>query len=78
MVDRGPYRWVRHPLYAGEIVSALGLAAAADSLWALLVWLCLCGLQVYRAMREEQILLHTLPRYSEYRRRTAALLPGVF
>ena len=28
VVDRGPYRWVRHPLYTGEIVSSLGVAIA--------------------------------------------------
>jgi protein-S-isoprenylcysteine O-methyltransferase Ste14 len=78
VVDRGPYRWVRHPLYLGEIVSALGLAVAANNLWALGVWLGLCALQAYRALREEQILLRALPGYAGYRRRTAALLPGLF
>ena len=31
VVTAGPYRWVRHPLYPGEIVSALGLAIAMNS-----------------------------------------------
>jgi protein-S-isoprenylcysteine O-methyltransferase Ste14 len=78
VVDRGPYRWVRHPLYAGEIVSSLGVAVAMNSLAALACWLVLCGLQVYRAMREEQLLVLALPAYREYRVRTGALLPGVF
>ncbi len=30
LAERGPYRWVRHPLYTGEIVSALGLALVAE------------------------------------------------
>jgi protein-S-isoprenylcysteine O-methyltransferase Ste14 len=29
----GPYRWVRHPLYFGSSVVALGLCVMADSLW---------------------------------------------
>ncbi len=78
VVDRGPYRWVRHPLYCGEIVSSLGLALAAGSLGAAAVWLGLCGLQAYRALREEQVLLGALPGYRDYRDRTAALLPGLF
>jgi protein-S-isoprenylcysteine O-methyltransferase Ste14 len=78
VVERGPYRWVRHPLYAGEIVSSLGLAIALNSYTALGLWLALCGLQIYRALREEQILLRALPAYRSYRSRTAALLPGVF
>ncbi len=78
VADRGPYRWVRHPLYAGEIVSSLGVAIAANSLAAVMVWIVLCGLQVYRALREEQVLLQALPAYRSYRSRTAALLPGLF
>ncbi len=78
VADRGPYRWVRHPLYAGEIVSSLGIAVATNSLAAIGVWLVLCSLQVYRALREEQVLLQALPAYRGYRSRTAALLPGLF
>jgi protein-S-isoprenylcysteine O-methyltransferase Ste14 len=78
VVDRGPYRWVRHPLYAGEIVSSLGLVIAAGSAVAGVLWLTLCALQVYRALREEQVLLRALPGYRVYRARTAALLPGIF
>ena len=78
LVDRGPYRWVRHPLYAGELVSAIGVAIAMNSLAALACWLVLCGLQLYRALREEQVLLDALPAYRDYRRRTAALVPGLF
>jgi protein-S-isoprenylcysteine O-methyltransferase Ste14 len=78
VADRGPYRWIRHPLYAGELVSTLGLAVAAHSLAAISVWLGLCALQAYRALREEQLLLAALPGYGAYRGRTAALLPGIF
>jgi protein-S-isoprenylcysteine O-methyltransferase Ste14 len=78
VVVRGPYRWVRHPLYVGELVSALGLAFAANSYPAIALWIAMCGLQVYRAAREEQVLLQALPTYRGYQSRTAALLPGVF
>ncbi|HUB41342.1 MAG TPA: isoprenylcysteine carboxylmethyltransferase family protein [Streptosporangiaceae bacterium] len=78
VVDQGPYRWVRHPLYSGEMVSSLGLAIAVNSYWALALWVAMCGLQVYRAVQEEQVLLRALPAYRDYRNRTAALLPGVF
>ncbi len=78
VVDRGPYHWVRHPLYAGEIVSTLGVAVAMNSVAAVALWVVFCGLQAYRASREEEVLLQTLPAYRSYRSRTAALLPGVF
>jgi len=78
VVDTGPYRLVRHPLYLGEITSALGVAIVAGSVWAFCTWVALCLLQAYRALREEQVLLQALPGYRSYRARTAALLPGVF
>jgi protein-S-isoprenylcysteine O-methyltransferase Ste14 len=78
VADHGPYHWVRHPLYAGELVSALGIALAVGTAAAIPLWLALCGLQVYRAVQEEQVLLRALPEYRDYRRRTAALLPGIF
>jgi protein-S-isoprenylcysteine O-methyltransferase Ste14 len=78
LVDRGPYRWIRHPLYAGEILAALGLAVGAGTVGAFAVWLALCALQGYRVLREEQVLLQALPRYRSYRSRTAALFPGLF
>jgi protein-S-isoprenylcysteine O-methyltransferase Ste14 len=78
VVDRGPYRVVRHPLYVGELVSALGVAIVVGTVWALGAWVALCLLQAYRALREEQVLLRALPGYRSYRARTSALLPGVF
>ena len=76
LVDRGPYRWIRHPLYAGEIVSVLGIAISAGSPGAFAVWVTFCGLQAYRALREEEILLQALPGYRAYRARTGALFPA--
>jgi protein-S-isoprenylcysteine O-methyltransferase Ste14 len=78
LVVGGPYRWVRHPLYAGEIVSTLGLALTVGHLTALAMWLGFCVLQGYRALREEQLLVSALPGYRGYQARTAALLPGLF
>ena len=78
LVDGGPYRWIRHPLYAGEIVSSLGLAIFAGTAAAFGVLLAFCALQGYRVLREEEVLLRALPQYRGYRSRTAALFPGLF
>jgi protein-S-isoprenylcysteine O-methyltransferase Ste14 len=78
LAEGGPYRWVRHPLYTGEIFSSLGLVLTFWSLAALAVWLVFCYLQVYRAVREEELLVAVLPGYRRYQARTAALMPGLF
>lgn len=75
VVSRGPYRIVRHPLYTGELVAALGIVLLNPSWADFAVWFLLCGLQAYRAHHEEAILLATLSDYAEYQRQTPQLLP---
>lgn len=78
LAETGPYRWVRHPLYVGEIVAMAGLAVRSEVSAAVGAWLLLIGLQAYRAMHEERLLAVTLPGYLDYRSRTARLIPGIF
>ncbi len=78
LVTSGPYRLVRHPLYAGELVAALGLVLSGFTAVALAAWMVLCGLQAYRAVREEELLVESMPEYAGYRLGTARLVPGVF
>jgi protein-S-isoprenylcysteine O-methyltransferase Ste14 len=52
---------VRHPLYTGELVSTLGLTLAIGTPLAFAFWPGLVGLQVYRALREKQVLLQASP-----------------
>ena len=86
VAEAGPYRWIRHPRYAGEIVSSLGLTIAAHSLpLPLTAWPpLLSGSGFVRCRftglcREEQLLPAAPARVRRaYRIRTAALLPGTF
>lgn len=78
VVDTGPYAWVRHPLYLGELVAMLGLALTVGGPLPLLAWLLLVALQAYRAVHEEALLVQVLPAYERYQRRTARIVPGVF
>jgi protein-S-isoprenylcysteine O-methyltransferase Ste14 len=77
MVTTGPYRRLRHPMYAGEILSLIGACVAAPSLWNLIILLVFIASVLWRIDREE----HTLNRngYSAYA--TAVrwrLMPGVW
>jgi protein-S-isoprenylcysteine O-methyltransferase Ste14 len=80
VVERGPYRWLRHPSYTGLIATFLGLGLALDN-WAALAVLAVlptAGL-VYRIHFEERALLDGLGE--PYRRFAASrprLFPGVW
>lgn len=74
----GPYRWLRHPIYAGYAVQNLGYLASNASARNLVVVVVALGFQVLRVLEEER-LLGTVPGYAAYRRQTRwRLLPLVF
>jgi protein-S-isoprenylcysteine O-methyltransferase Ste14 len=76
--EGGLYRFVRHPLYAGEIVFITGFMLVNLSAWNVIVWATACVLQVCRARVEERF-LNADPQYRSYCERTRyRLLPLVF
>jgi len=80
VVRTGPYRLVRHPSYAGALITAAGSALALQSGLgvALVVALCVPA-YLYRIHVEEQRLVSELGRpYVEYMRQSSRLVPGVF
>jgi len=56
IVERGPYRIVRHPAYAGELLMAAACLACAPSWTAGLPWLLLAPGVVWRICAEERVL----------------------
>lgn len=77
LVDTGPYRYVRHPLYVGEILSALGIVVSGFTLPGMLVPLILASLQAYRAIQEEKTLAAAFVEYKAYMSRTHRFIPYI-
>jgi len=79
VVDKGPYRLVRHPSYTGILITFAGLGLAVQSLGALLVLLLFFGISFgYRMYVEERTLLSGLGQdYASYMKRTKRLIPFV-
>lgn len=69
LVTTGPYAWARHPLYAAEIVTVLGLSLQYQQPWAALMGAAVIALQVTRTVFEERVLTEAFPEYADYRRR---------
>lgn len=74
----GLYRWVRHPLYAAELLFLLGFALAHPSLWNALVWVLVAGLQLLRARLEERFLARDEAYRAYLRHCPRRFLPGVW
>jgi protein-S-isoprenylcysteine O-methyltransferase Ste14 len=79
VIDQGPYRWVRHPGYAGGILAWLAAPIFLGTMWALIPSLLVSTLAVARTALEDRTLQVELDGYQEYARRTRfRLLPGVW
>ncbi|GLS28301.1 Protein-S-isoprenylcysteine O-methyltransferase Ste14 [Mesorhizobium albiziae] len=77
LVTTGPYRLIRHPIYLGLSMLALGEALAFSSWPAMLVVISLIvPTFVWRAYAEEKLLTHTFgERHADYRRQTKIMIP---
>lgn len=75
----GPYRYVRHPMYMGAILSAIGTPLLLGSWWALGVGFLATMLFTWRTAKENQMLQAELPGYAAYAQQVRfRLLPGVW
>jgi len=78
LVQHGPYRLIRNPLYVGEMVTLTGAVCFEPTLLKTAILLTLGAIQAYRAAQEEQLLEANLPQYAAYKLRTKRFVPGVF
>jgi protein-S-isoprenylcysteine O-methyltransferase Ste14 len=80
LVTTGPYRFVRHPIYLGLSLLAMGETLAFASGPALLVVLAgIVPTFVWRASAEEELLTATFgDRYALYRKQTKMIIPHLF
>jgi protein-S-isoprenylcysteine O-methyltransferase Ste14 len=76
VVDSGPYRWVRHPGYAGSLLIWTGFATSTRSAPVVALTTALLGIAYARRITaEEQLLRRDLPGYAAYCARTRRLVP---
>jgi protein-S-isoprenylcysteine O-methyltransferase len=80
LVERGPFRIVRHPSYTGVLLAFVGLGLSLRNWAALLVILMPIGAAfIHRMNVEEDALSRALgPRYAEYMKRTKRLVPFIY
>jgi protein-S-isoprenylcysteine O-methyltransferase Ste14 len=77
--DSGPYRIVRHPGYAGNILPLPGIVLALGSVWAFIPAAVALIIAVIRTVLEDHTLQEELPGYREYSHRVRyRLIPGIY
>ena len=78
LVERGPYRFVRHPIYTGILTMFFATALAQGHLSGLVGTLLMFASFWIKLGEEEKLMLQQFPeRYADYRRRAKRIIPFV-
>jgi protein-S-isoprenylcysteine O-methyltransferase Ste14 len=80
VIENGPYRYIRHPSYAGIILFFIGYGITSKDWISLGVAVCLpTASLIYRIQIEEKALAEGMgPDYVAYQKKTKKLLPGIW
>jgi protein-S-isoprenylcysteine O-methyltransferase Ste14 len=75
LVTHGPYRFIRHPMYAALLLAGLGLLFITFSRLRLLGFLALWLVLYLKLRMEEKLLAERFPEYSSYQKRSRMFFP---
>jgi len=80
LVERGPFRWMRHPSYTGVLLAFVGWAITLENWVAMAVVVVPIFVAFVRRMNVEEAAWRGAlgEKYAEYMRRTKRLLPGIY
>lgn len=78
LIERGPYRYVRHPIYTGLLLMALGTAVLQARIASFVFFAILLVGLWFKLRAEEELLTRHFPEaYARYRERVRGLIPFV-
>jgi len=78
VVQTGPYRLIKHPLYLAEEIAIIGVVLQNPSLAAVIVLIVHIGIQICRIHYEEDLLRRSCPEYTGYEAGRWRLIPFVW
>ncbi|HMO04132.1 MAG TPA: isoprenylcysteine carboxylmethyltransferase family protein [Kiritimatiellia bacterium] len=78
LVQHGPYRWIRHPMYSAVLLVAAGWVFAAPAVWRVLAGCLLVAVLLAKLCREERLWSDRMPAYRDYMKRTKRLIPFLY
>lgn len=79
LIEHGPYKYVRHPIYTGFIFAALGVALTVGSISAYMGTILFLIAFLIRIQKEETLMTHQFPsEYPAYKKNSKKLIPFIW
>jgi len=78
VVQTGPYRWIKHPLYLAEEIAVFGVVLRNPTPLTAVLLVLHIGVQVCRILYEEDLLRRNCPEYSSYEASRWRVVPYVW
>ena len=78
LVQHGPYRWIRHPMYSAVLLAGVAAARLSDDGAAWLILVALAVLLRIKAEVEERGMIARHPAYRDYQKRSRRFVPGLY
>ena len=78
LVQHGPYRWIRHPMYSALLLAGVAAARLSGDAASWLILLALAAVLAVKAAVEERAMVAHYADYPDYQQRTRRFVPGLY
>jgi len=78
LIEGGPYRWIRHPMYSGVLLACFGLLLTQFTLIRFIVYIFLVSTLILKLSYEERLLKRHFKNYDLYKKKTFHLIPFIY
>lgn len=78
MTSRGPYKFIRHPMYTTALLITLAWILNYPTIFRLSIWIVLIFDLIIKLKYEEKLLVNRYKEYRDYQHRTKKLIPFIY
>lgn len=78
LIQSGPYKYIRHPIYTGMMFGLVGTVLVLGEIWVVIMLFVSCFALVLKSRSEEKLLISRFSEYGQYIAKSKSFLPFLF